>query len=154
MPQVVVRQAVEAAQQQVWDAVTDWDAQSEWVMATKVTAGPGGGRGVGGTLEALTGVGPLGVRDPMVVVEWDPPHKCVVEHLGSVVRGRGVIEVVAVADDRSQLVWTEDLELPFGWVGRLGWPVARPLTAWGVGRSLRRFAELVQRRGSDRRGTG
>jgi hypothetical protein len=154
VPQVVVDQVVEAPQQQVWDAVTDWEAQSQWVMGTTVTAGPGGAQGVGGTLEAVTGVRSLGVRDPMVVVEWDPPHRCVVEHRGAVVRGRGIIEVIALTDRRSQLMWVEDLELPFGVVGRLGWPLASSLTAWGVGRSLRRFAALVEARESDRRSPG
>lgn len=154
MPQIVVEQLVEAPQQQVWDAVIDWNAQSEWVMGTTVVAGPGGGQGVGGTLEAFTGVRSVGVRDPMVVVEWDPPRRCVVEHLGSVVRGRGVIEVVAVNAERSRVVWLEVVALPLGVVGRLGWPIARPLTAWGIGRSLRRFASLVEGRPRDRPSPG
>ena len=41
----------------------------------------------------FTGVGPVGFTDPMEVVEWDPPRRCVVAHLGRVVRGDGVFEV-------------------------------------------------------------
>jgi hypothetical protein len=156
MPKVVVDQVVEAPQQHVWDAVTDWNAQSQWVLATDVAAAPDGGRRVGGELVAVTGVAVpggwlrrrfgarLGVRDPMVVIEWDPPRRCVVKHLGSVVRGLGIIEVVELPDGRSQLVWTEDVELPMGRLGRWGWPAARPLTAWGIARSLRRFATGVE----------
>ena len=43
----------------------------------------------------------------------------------------------------SRISGTEDLELPFGWFGRLGWPVVRPMVRWGLQRSLRRFAELL-----------
>lgn len=154
MPHVVIEQVVNAPPQQVWDAVTDWDAQSEWVLATTVVAGPDGGQGMGGRLDAYTGVPGvsgswrrrLAVHDPMVVVEWDPPRRCVVEHLGAVVRGRGIIEIEALPTDRSRLVWTEDVELPFGAVGRWGWPIVSRMTAWGFGRSLAKFASLVEGR--------
>jgi hypothetical protein len=43
-------------------------------------------------------------------------------------------------------VWSEQLELPLGAVGRLGWPVVRPLFLAGVRRSLDRFALCVPRR--------
>ena len=144
MPQLVVDQIIAAPPQVVWDAVTDWGAQSEWVIATTVVVGHGNGHGVGGQLEAFTGFGRLGVRDPMIVTEWNPPWRCVVEHRGDVVRGLGVIEVVALPEGRSRLVWTEDLDLPLGLVGTLGWPVARPLATWGIRRSLRSFARLVE----------
>jgi hypothetical protein len=41
-------------------------------------------------------------------------------------------------------VWSEDLDLPLGVVGRLGWPLVRPLFAAGVRLSLRRFARWVE----------
>jgi hypothetical protein len=141
---IVADQIIAAPPQIVWDAVTDWDAQSQWVLATTVVSGRGDGHGVGGQLEAITGFGRFGVRDPMTVTEWDPPWRCVVEHRGDVVRGQGIIEVVALPASRSRLVWIEDLALPLGVVGRLGWPLARPMTMWGFRRSLRRFAGLVE----------
>ena len=144
VPKLVVDQIIAAPPQIVWDAVTDWGAQSDWVLATKVVAGHGNGHGVGGQLEAFTGFGRLGVRDPMTVIEWNPPWRCVVKHRGDVVRGLGIIEVLALPAGRSRLVWAEDLELPLGLVGTLGWPAARPLAAWGIRRSLRTFARLVE----------
>lgn len=146
MPRVVADQIIAAPPQVVWDAVTDWRAQSDWVLATTVVVDQGEGRSLGGQFEAFTGFGRFGVRDPMTVTEWDPPRRCVVDHRGDVVRGRGIIEVVALPGDRARLVWIEDLTLPFGVVGRLGWPVARPATMWGIRRSLRRFARLVEAR--------
>ena len=148
MPHVVVDHIIDAPHHQVWAAVTDWSAQSTWVLLTTVVAGPDGGQGVGGELEAFTGFHRfgLGVNDPMLVVEWEPPRRCVVAHRGAVVRGRGVIEVMKLPDDRSRLVWIEDLELPFGRLGHIGWPLARPIATWGIRHSLRRFAALVEGR--------
>ncbi|MFL6181338.1 MAG: SRPBCC family protein [Actinomycetes bacterium] len=144
MPRLAVDQIISAPPHVVWEAVTDWPGQSQWVLATSVFVPRGDGRGIGGQLEAFTGFGRFGVRDPMTVTEWDPPRRCVVEHRGDVVRGRGIIEVVALPEHRSRLVWIEEVDLPLGVLGRLGWPVARPVTAWGIRRSLRRFAGLVE----------
>ena len=62
----------------------------------------------------------------MEVVEWDPPRRCVVRHLGRVVRGDGVFEVVELGPARSRFLWSELLDLPLGALGRLGWPLVRP----------------------------
>jgi hypothetical protein len=76
----------------------------------------------------------------MEIETWDPPRRCVVRHVGKVVRGTGIIEVAALDEDRSALTWTEQLDLPFGAVGRVGWRLARPIAQWGLGVALRRFA--------------
>ena len=127
-----------------WDAITDWPSQSDWVMATTVRNTTKGGVGVGGGFEAFTGLGRFGVVDPMVITEWEPPHRVVVEHLGSVVKGTGVFEVFALPGDRSRFVWAEELELPLGPVGRAAWLVARPVFALGVSHSLQKFRRSVQ----------
>ncbi len=129
----------------VWDAVTDWPGQGEWMLGTRVSVdGPGDGRHLGARMTAVTGVGPLGVADRMEVVRWEPPHRCDVRHLGRVVRGEGVFEVVELAPDRSRFVWTELLDLPLGALGRLGWPLVRPAMRWGVRYSLQRMARQVE----------
>jgi hypothetical protein len=131
---------VEAPVEQVWAAVTDWDNQGEWVMGTRVRATAQQGQGVGGGIEAFTGVGRTGFLDTMEITLWEPPHRCGVLHTGRVVRGTGLFEVVDLGAGRSRFVWSEDLELPFGAVGRAGWPLVRPLFTAGLRRSLRRFA--------------
>jgi hypothetical protein len=103
-----------------------------------------GGQGVGGGIEAFTGVGPLGFLDRMEITLWEPPRRCHVLHLGRVVRGTGAFEVEPLPGDRSRFVWREDLELPLGLLGRLGWPIVRPAFAAGVQLSLRRFARWVE----------
>jgi DNA-3-methyladenine glycosylase I len=91
----------------LWDAVTDWPGQGEWMLGTRIEMdGPGDGRHLGATFRAFTGLGPLGVWDPMEIVEWDPPKRCVVRHTGRVVRGDGVFEVVELGPARSRFLWS------------------------------------------------
>jgi hypothetical protein len=47
------RVAVAAPPLVVWEALTDWEGQSSWMLATTVTAEPGGHR-TGERLEAVT----------------------------------------------------------------------------------------------------
>lgn len=145
--ELVVPVRIAAPAETVWHVVSDWPAQGEWILGTRVTVqGPGDGRRLGARLAAFTGVGPVGFTDPMAVVEWDPPRRCVVTHLGRVVRGEGVFEVAALGPARSEFRWTERLELPLGAVGRLGWPLVRPAFRCGVEFSLRRLARLCEAR--------
>ena len=127
---------VAAPAQQTWDAAVDWDRQGEWMLGTRVS----GGHGVGARVEAFTGLGRLGFLDTMTITAWVPPYRCEVLHTGRVVRGTGVFEVVDLGDGRSRFVWSEVLDLPLGLLGRLGWPLVRPLFLAGVRRSLARFA--------------
>jgi hypothetical protein len=143
--EITIDVIVDAPPEAVWDAVTDWPRQSEWMLGTTVRATEQDGVGVGGGIEAFTGVGRLGFLDTMVITEWDPPRRCVVDHTGRVVRGLGVFEVFALPEGRSRFVWSEELDLPLGVLGRLGWPLVRPGFAWGVRRSLEALARDVER---------
>jgi carbon monoxide dehydrogenase subunit G len=134
---------VQAPVQEVWDATTDWERQSAWMLGTKVRGTVHGGRGVGGGIEAWTGVGRLGFLDTMVITAWEPPRRCLVEHTGRVIKGTGAFEVAANPDGSSTLTWIEDVELPFGALGRLGWPLLRPLVRFGLAHSLGRLAAAV-----------
>jgi len=141
---------VNAPAEVVWHTVTDWEGQGEWMLGTRVeVTSPGDGRRVGARLRAVTGVGPLGFTDTMEIVEWtvpagDGPRRCVVRHTGRVVRGDGVFEVVELGPERSRLLWSELLDLPFGVLGRFGWSVGRPAFRAGVEHSLRRLARLCE----------
>jgi hypothetical protein len=145
---------VDAPAADTWDAATDWAGQSEWMLGTDVRGTDGGGQGVGGGIEAFTGLqlGPLrlGFLDTMVVTRWEPPQRCDVTHTGRVVRGTGTFVVQPRGRDRSTFVWREDLVLPLGRVGRLGWVLVRPLFAAGVRLSLRRFARWAEVRAARR----
>lgn len=147
---------VAAPPEQVWAAITDWSAQSDWMLGTTVratTVGEEGapGRGVGGGIEAWTGLGRFGFLDSMVVTAWDPPRRCVVRHTGAVVRGWGyfVVRPVAGHPQRSRFLWAEQLNLPLGRVGRVGWHLVRPAFTVGVRASLHAFARSLERARAD-----
>jgi hypothetical protein len=142
---------VDAPPEALWAAVTDWERQAEWMLGTRVRVVGGPAEGVGARLEAFTGVGRAGFVDSMVVTEWDPPRRATVLHTGRVVRGTGLFEVLALPGGRSRFVWAEDLELPLGLVGRLGFPVVRPVFLAGVRSSLARLAAAVE---AEARGSG
>lgn len=135
-----------APPERAWRAVTDWPRQGEWMLGTTVTVASGDGRSVGSTLHARTGFGPFGFVDTMEITEWDPAERrCVVRHTGHLVRGAGEFAVLDAEGGGSTVRWVERLELPFGSVGRAGWPVTRPLFAAGVRWSLRRLARFCER---------
>lgn len=134
---------VDAPAQRVWNAIVDWPGQGRWIFATRVAVTRGAGDGVGDRVLARTGLGPLAVADEMEITDWDPPRVCRVRHLGRVVRGTGTFEVVPESPARSRFLWTEELELPLGALGRVGWPLVRPVFAAGVAHSLQNFADLV-----------
>ena len=68
---------------------------------------------------------------------------CEVVHTGNVVQGTGTFEFIELPQGRTRFVWAEDLELPLGVVGQIGWPIVRPAFAYGVRKSLEKLAKLV-----------
>ena len=139
---------VDAPPERVWAALTDWEAQGEWIVATDVHPVVGPARGVGGRLVAVTGLPlpggrRLGVVDTMEITRWEPPTRCDVLHTGRVVRGPGTFEI-RPRGEHSTFVWSERIELPLGALGRLAWPLVAPLVRAGYRISLRRFAEFAR----------
>jgi uncharacterized protein YndB with AHSA1/START domain len=137
--QLRVEVDVAAPVERTWTAAVDWNRQHEWMLATRVRATAGGGHRVGGKLAATTGIGRLAFVDEMEITGWDPPHGAYVKHLGRVVRGTAAFEV-RPRPGGATFIWTEDLDLPLGAAGRVGFRLARPLIAYGLRLSLRRFA--------------
>jgi len=134
---------VDAPVEQTWAGATDWAGQGEWMLGTRVRPTRNQGQGVGGSIEAFTGVGPLGFLDTMDITLWEPPHRCHVLHTGKLVKGTGAFEVEP-RGEQSTFVWREDLELPLGRLGELAWPLVKPIFAYGVQLSLKRFARWVE----------
>lgn len=135
---------VAAPVEQTWAGAVDWAGQGDWMLGTRVRPTRQDGQGVGGAIEAFTGVGPVGFLDTMEITRWEPPHLCHVVHTGRVVKGTGTFEVQPRPEGGSRFVWREDLELPLGPLGRAGWPLVRPVFSYGVRLSLRRFARWVE----------
>jgi len=131
----------------VWDYVTDWPRQGEWVPASTVQAVAGGNR-LGGRLRAWTGVGPVGFWDSMTITSWvrpieDGDGRCDVLHTGRVVRGDGGFAVEHRGPSYSSFSWWERVELPGGRLGGALAAATRPLGSRVLGLVLRRMAARV-----------
>ena len=147
---------VAAPARAVWDYVTDWPAQAEWIPFTRVEVVDRPHQ-VGGRIRAWTGIGPVGFWDPMTITGWadelgqDPARgtgsaRCEVLHTGRVVVGEAQFAVHALSPGSARFEWWEHLRPPAGRLGAAGWRVAgRPVTA-AVQAALRRMATQVERR--------
>ena len=131
---------VNAPAQTVWDEITNWVGQSQWMLGTKVS---GTGNAIGGTIEAFTGIGRIGFLDTMEITRWDPPLRCDVLHTGRVVKGTGSFQVEVITPTTSKFIWIEDLDLPLGIVGKIGFKFVKPFFVFGVQKSLNKFANFV-----------
>jgi hypothetical protein len=138
----------------VWQHLVDWRSQSDWMLQTKVWSELDQDRtvknGKGVLIFAFTGLFPklypklkLGVLDTMEVVNWHPPYKCDVLHIGRIIRGTGSFELVSNSDSKkggTTFYWSEEIIAPAVFIA-----ILKPFILLGVRISLRRFARLVER---------
>lgn len=144
MTKVIYAIDVAAPASRVFDAVVDWSGQDRWIPLTRVRSGRQLGVGVGGELAAYTGIGPVGFLDTMTITRWDVPARVDVLHTGSVVKGIGIMTVRRLDDKNTRFYWAEDLEIPLGVAGRIGWQLVKPAFGVGMKLALRRFARLIE----------
>ena len=135
---------IQAPALSVWNGITNWPAQGKWMMGTKVHSLDGDGHAQDARIEAFTGIGKLGFLDTMTITLWEPPLRCDVVHTGKVVRGTGTFQVTSIHEHASRFLWAEDLEIPLGIVGKLGFSLIKPFFIWGIKKSLAKFAHLVE----------
>lgn len=131
---------VNAPLHRVWESLVDWKRQGEWMAMTRVDSSHHGATdsGVGTTIEAFTGIGKFGILDQMRVTEWQPPHRCVVDHFGPIIKGIGVFELSAIDDKRTRFDWFEQIDAP-----KVILALIKPGILIAVTYSLRRFARFT-----------
>jgi hypothetical protein len=129
--------------QVVWELLTDWERQGDWMLEASdfVVVSPHR-EGVGVEAEATVRIGGISTRDRIRVDVWDPPHHLGIEHLGWV-SGRGDLRLRGVDARRTHLDWSEELRPPLGPVGRLGMVLFRPFMRHVFERDARVLAGLV-----------
>ena len=98
--------------QKVWDSLAQWEKQGEWMLQTKVWVTSEITEGVGTSINAFTGVGPLGVLDSMTVTSWQPPHTCDVLHTGKIIKGTGRFHLREITSDTTIFDWSEEVIAP------------------------------------------
>jgi hypothetical protein len=144
---MAISQLINAPAAKVWDAIADWEGQSDWMLQTKVIRTSDSATGVGVKVEAFTGplhrlyprFKSLGLLDLMEVTHWDPPHRCDVIHYGKILKGTGAFEVIALDDQHTTFHWLEEIRAPW-----LIFFLAKPFIWLGVKISLARFARLLE----------
>jgi uncharacterized protein YndB with AHSA1/START domain len=139
---------IKSSPEKVFDYLTDWPAQSEWIFATRVEIRtPGLAKEVGGEIAAFTGFGPIGFWDYMTITKWEHPHIVDVIHTGRVVKGTGTMRVEKTSDTITRFYWAEDLQIPLGLIGKIGFGILKPIFLSGVQSSLNKFARNLEARG-------
>lgn len=150
----LIRREVDAAvpAESLWDYVTDWPRQSEWVPHTRVElVDPDDpATAVGGRIKAWSGLGRLGFWDYMTITGWsrdaDGGGRCEVLHTGAVVKGEGEFVVESTGPETSRFVWKEMAVVPLGRVGALGWRAARPVVERLIDGGLEVMRQRVESR--------
>ncbi len=150
----IVDRAAPLRIEDVWRFLVSWERQSEWMLQTKVWTNQASGNDLGPRIIAFTGPAAqrfpisrparglrrLGLLDEMLVTQWQPPTYCAVDHVGSLLKGRGDFRLEEI-DGGVRFSWFEEVDAP--------WPVLllmRPGILVGVHISLRRFRKLLVHR--------
>lgn len=128
----------------VWDLITDWERQGDWMLeASDFVVTSEHREGVGVTAEATVTIGGITTRDKVRVVVWEPSRRLVIEH-GGRVTGRGDLHLTQLGPDRTHLFWTEQLAPPLGVLGALGISAFKPLMRRVFKRDIKVLAALVR----------
>jgi hypothetical protein len=150
--QVVVEMAetVPGTPEIVWELITDWEHQDDWMLeASDFTVTSERREGLGVTAEATITIGGISTRDKIEVIGWEPNRYLGIRHLGWV-SGEGHIYLTPLDDDRTHIFWREELAPPVGVLGAVGMTAFKPLMGKLFRRDLRILASLVRARTSAR----
>jgi hypothetical protein len=128
-----------ASQRDVFDYVSDWERQSDWIMFTTVKRLSDATSQDDVNLLAITKFGPIKLVDTMVVTDWHPYDRINIEHTGRLVLGRGVFSVKEISKNTCEFIWQEITPVPFGLIGRAGLAIFMPLFRMPFDRSLKKL---------------
>jgi hypothetical protein len=146
--------SVDAPAGLVWDYVTDWPRQGEWIPFTRVER-VDAADGVGGRFRAWTGIGPVGFWDTITITVWeehpDGSARCEIMHTGRMVHGDAEFSVVPTGPSTCTVGLWEHLDVPGGPVGALVWRLVRRFVEAGAARVLGRMAKRAEARAGGRR---
>jgi len=130
----------------VWDVLTRWEGQSDWMLDAKAVHVTSAHR-TGLDVEILcpTNLFGLTVQDRMRVTGWDEPRYLEVTHLGRIITGTGAFELTELSPDRTRIDWWEEVDPPLGAFGEFGARlVVLPFVRRLFRRSLANLAALAE----------
>lgn len=130
----------------IWELITDWERQGDWMLEAKDFVVVGAQReGVGVEAEASVKIGGITTRDHVRVVGWEPPYRLAIRHEGWV-SGIGEIFLTEVGPGRTYAFWREELEPPLGIIGAVGIRAFKPLMRRIFARDLGVLARLANKK--------
>ncbi len=148
MREVVIEmsQTVPGPPEVVWELITDWEHQGDWMLeATDFVVVSDQREGVGVEAEATVRIAGITTRDRVRIVGWEPGRRLAIRHQGWVT-GTGEMFLTPLGDDRTHVFWREELEAPLGVLGAVGLTAFKPLMRRIFQRDLRILASLVRAR--------
>lgn len=141
MTTVHLRRETSASPASVWEVLTDFAGYARWMPMTRMELDPGRPQ-LGWGFTGVSGLGPLALRDSMLVSAWTPPSGAEpgvfrVVKTGRVLGGWAEVTVRPSQTGGSEVDWLEEL-------------VVRPLPfERGIGPIQQRFAEWLYGRAID-----
>lgn len=127
----------------VWPYLVDWERLDRWMQEARDFRVMGAQReGVGTEAEATVRIAGITTRDRIRVSRWEPPYVLELEHLGWVT-GRGYMELTP-GEAGTDVFWREELDPPWGILGRIGMRLMRPVMRRTFRRDLRLLKDLVE----------
>ena len=135
-----------APRQVVWDVLTTWERQPEWMLdALDVEVLTPARTGVGVTIRCPTNLLGVTVEDVMRVTAYEEPSCLAVEHLGRIITGYGAFELTELDVAHTRIDWWEEVDPPLGAFGEWGASTfVLPILRHIFGRSLRGLAVLAE----------
>ena len=149
-----------ASPSQVWDVLTDFAGHEKWIPMTTMRVDPGEPR-VGWGWAGVSGLGPLGFADAMVLTRWEPPAgdgeqqgsgRFSMVKVGRVLDGWADVRVEPAPGGGTAVTWAEDISLRPRPVRRLSQPLvdraARAMFGSALDAMLREAARRAARAGT------
>jgi len=139
-----------AARPVVWDVLTAWERQPEWMLdARSVRVLTPQREGSGVTIVSPTLLLGVTVDDIMRVTRWEDGRVLEVVHLGRIITGTGAFELDDGPDGGTTIRWWEEVAPPLGALGEWGATTfVAPFIRWLFTRSLTNLARLAEREGA------
>lgn len=110
-----------APRETVWQVLTDWERQAEWMLDAKAVHVLTPEReGVGVTIQCPTNLLGVTVQDVMRVTGWREGEYLEIVHLGKIITGSGAFELSDRPGGGTTIRWWEEVDPPLGALGEWG----------------------------------
>ncbi len=139
-------QRIQAPPRVVWEVLTTWERQPEWMLDAKAVHVLTPERtGAGVTIRCPTNLLGVTVQDVMRVTAWEQERLLEVTHLGRIITGSGAFVLEPDGDHTTLLTWWEEVDPPLGALGEWGAStLVLPILRRIFGRSLANLASLAE----------